>query len=107
MCVCCHGAEDNWNDVLINTFSIISSIVAHFHKELWWFDPAGAMAISSLIMYNWVHVGLEHACKIVGLRYNTRTHIRTHIPLSTEGGRPRTHVILMYYAKRAAQGPHV
>jgi divalent metal cation (Fe/Co/Zn/Cd) transporter len=71
VCVCCHGAEDNWNDVLINTFSIISSIVAHFHKELWWFDPAGAMAISSLIMYNWVHVGLEHACKIVGLRYIT------------------------------------
>lgn len=61
-------AEDNWNDVMINTFSIISSIVAHFHKELWWFDPAGAMAISSPIMYNWVHVGLEHACKIVGLR---------------------------------------
>lgn len=61
-------SEDNWNDVMINTFSIISSIVAHFHKELWWFDPAGAIVISSVIMYNWVHVGLEHATKIVGLR---------------------------------------
>jgi divalent metal cation (Fe/Co/Zn/Cd) transporter len=53
---------------MTNAFSVISSAVAHYHKDLWFVDPIGAIIISSLIFKNWLHMGVEHVAKIVGLR---------------------------------------
>ncbi len=60
-------AEDHKNDIMTNSFSVISSTVAHYFPKAWFVDPVGAILISCLIFYNWLHVGMDHASKIVGL----------------------------------------
>lgn len=60
-------AEDHKNDIMTNSFSVLSSTVAHYFPKAWFVDPIGAIVISCLIFYNWLHVGMDHASKIVGL----------------------------------------
>jgi divalent metal cation (Fe/Co/Zn/Cd) transporter len=60
-------AEDHRNDIMTNSFSVISSTFAHYYPKAWFVDPIGAILISGLIFYNWLHVGMDHASKIVGL----------------------------------------
>lgn len=60
--------EDHRNDVLLNTTSVISSTVAHRFPKAWIVDPMGAIVISIIIFGKWLHMGMEHANKIVGRR---------------------------------------
>lgn len=62
------STEDHRNDIMTNSFSVISSTVAHYYPKAWFVDPIGAIIISCLIFWNWLHVGMDHASKIVGLR---------------------------------------
>lgn len=60
-------AEDHKNDIMTNSFSVLSCTIAHYLPKAWFVDPVGAILISCLIFYNWLHVGMDHASKIVGL----------------------------------------
>lgn len=46
-------AEDHFNDVISNTLAIITAAIA-VHTPLWWFDPAGAIFISVVIILRWI-----------------------------------------------------
>ena len=52
---------------MTNSFSVISSAISHYQPKAWFVDPVGAIIISTLIFYNWFHMGKDHAGKIVGL----------------------------------------
>jgi divalent metal cation (Fe/Co/Zn/Cd) transporter len=47
---------------------VASATVAHYVPTAWFIDPAGAIVISMIIFFKWVHVGMEHANKVVGRR---------------------------------------
>ncbi|EFC44623.1 predicted protein [Naegleria gruberi] len=57
-------AFDHRNDVLSNTFLIISLFVSQW---VWWLDPFGATLLSIYIIYGWVGESMEHVTKLVGL----------------------------------------
>jgi divalent metal cation (Fe/Co/Zn/Cd) transporter len=59
-------AEDHINDVFSNLAAIISVLVAANIPNLWWFDPAGAILISVIIIYRWMWIIWEQVKKIVG-----------------------------------------
>ena len=59
-------AEDHINDVFSNLAAIISVLVAANISSLWWFDPAGAILISLIIIYRWMWIIWEQVKKIVG-----------------------------------------
>ena len=42
-------------------------------------DPIGAILISIVIFVKWMHVGMDHANKIVGRRYGSRSVISRSI----------------------------
>lgn len=60
--------EDHKNDIMTNSFSVFSSTVAHYIPKAWFVDPVGAILISVIIFVKWMHVGMDHANKIVGRR---------------------------------------
>jgi cation diffusion facilitator family transporter len=57
-------ALDHRNDIISNSFSIGSVLIAYYY--LWWFDPAGAICISLYIMLNWAIVGLRQVRILTG-----------------------------------------
>lgn len=59
-------AEDHINDVFSNLAAIITVLVAANISYLWWFDPAGAILISLVIIYRWMGIIWEQVKKIVG-----------------------------------------
>ena len=58
--------EDHLNDVMSNLVAIISIVVASEVPILWWFDPAGAILISVVIIYRWYSVMSDQVKKMVG-----------------------------------------
>lgn len=57
-------AQDHFNDVLSNAAAIVSAAVAS--HGLAWFDPAGAIAISTYIAFSWLQTGTEQIEQLVG-----------------------------------------
>ncbi|KAE9977661.1 hypothetical protein EG328_001876 [Venturia inaequalis] len=49
---------DHRNDIVVNLFGLIMSIVGT--RLVWWLDPFGAICIGLLIMFSWVSTAFEH-----------------------------------------------
>lgn len=61
-------AQDHRNDVFSNSVAVITSLVAHWRRTLWYVDPIGAILISLYIAVSWLATGKEQVEKLVGLR---------------------------------------
>ncbi|RDW85491.1 hypothetical protein BP5796_03816 [Coleophoma crateriformis] len=55
---------DHRNDIVVNIFGLIMSIVGQ--RLVYWVDPAGAICIATLILYSWVSTAFEHVPMLVG-----------------------------------------
>ena len=50
-------AQDHRNDVISNSVTIATALVAFYKPEVWWLDPAGGIAIGVYIMIIWLRTG--------------------------------------------------
>ncbi|RKP09675.1 cation efflux family-domain-containing protein [Thamnocephalis sphaerospora] len=57
-------AQDHRNDLFVNSFGLAMSLLAHHYQ--WWLDPAGAIAVSLIILRSWTHTAYEQIQLIVG-----------------------------------------
>ena len=55
---------DHRNDLVVNTFGLIMSIVGR--EYVWYLDPVGAMCIALLILYSWISTAFENVWLLVG-----------------------------------------
>ena len=73
--------EDHRNDLLINGFGVMTSILGS--KVRWWLDPAGAILLSILVSGLWLHSAYGEFQLLVGVTADTKmqqliTYICTH-----------------------------
>lgn len=55
---------DHRNDIMVNTFGLVMSIVGdHF---AWYIDPIGAICIALLILFSWIANAFEQVWLLVG-----------------------------------------
>ena len=57
---------DHRNDILVNVFGLIMSIVGTKFKKVWFLDPIGAICIACLILFSWASTAFEHMWFLVG-----------------------------------------
>ncbi|KAM0131630.1 hypothetical protein ACHAP3_005405 [Botrytis cinerea] len=57
---------DHRNDIVVNAFGLIMSIVGTKYAKVWFLDPAGAIAIACLILFSWASTAFEHMWLLVG-----------------------------------------
>ncbi|KAF8466936.1 cation efflux family-domain-containing protein [Kalaharituber pfeilii] len=57
-------AIDHRNDIAVNGFGLIMSIVGS--KYIWYLDPTGAILIALLILFSWASTAFEHVFLLVG-----------------------------------------
>ncbi|KAG9231386.1 cation efflux family-domain-containing protein [Amylocarpus encephaloides] len=57
---------DHRNDIAVNLFGLIMSIVGTRYVKVWFLDPTGAIAIACLILYSWASTAFEHMWYLVG-----------------------------------------
>ena len=57
---------DHRNDILVNAFGLIMSIVGTKYKKVWFLDPTGAICIACLILFSWASTAFEHMWYLVG-----------------------------------------
>lgn len=57
---------DHRNDIAVNLFGLIMSIVSTRYENVWFLDPTGAIAIALLILYSWASTAFEHMWYLVG-----------------------------------------
>ncbi|KAM3076285.1 hypothetical protein ACMFMG_006211 [Clarireedia jacksonii] len=57
---------DHRNDIVVNVFGLVMSIVGTKFKKVWFLDPAGAIAIACLILFSWASTAFEHMWLLVG-----------------------------------------
>ncbi|KAG4032009.1 hypothetical protein MFRU_008g03590 [Monilinia fructicola] len=57
---------DHRNDIVVNSFGLIMSIVGTKYEKVWFLDPAGAIAIACLILFSWASTAFEHMWLLVG-----------------------------------------
>lgn len=55
---------DHRNDIVVNIFGLIMSIVGD--RFVWYLDPIGAMLIALLILFSWVSNAFEQVWLLVG-----------------------------------------
>ena len=55
---------DHRNDIVVNIFGLIMSIVGD--RFVWYLDPIGAILIALLILFSWVTNAFEHVWLLVG-----------------------------------------
>ena len=55
---------DHRNDIVVNTFGLIMSIVGT--AVVWWIDPLGAILIGCLILFSWASTAYEQIWLLVG-----------------------------------------
>ena len=41
---------DHWNDIIVNSFGLLMSIIGTKFNNVWFFDPVGAICIALLIL---------------------------------------------------------
>ncbi|TMW60172.1 hypothetical protein Poli38472_000214 [Pythium oligandrum] len=61
-------AQDHRNDVFSNVVAVTTSLLAHWHRDIWYADSIGAIAISVYIAFSWLVTGKEQVERLVGLR---------------------------------------
>ncbi|KIX06735.1 uncharacterized protein Z518_04711 [Rhinocladiella mackenziei CBS 650.93] len=57
---------DHRNDIAVNLFGLIMSIVGSRFEKVWYLDPVGAICIAALILYSWTSTAFEHMWYLVG-----------------------------------------
>ncbi|EPE25328.1 hypothetical protein GLAREA_01240 [Glarea lozoyensis ATCC 20868] len=57
---------DHRNDIAVNLFGLIMSIVGTRFAKVWFLDPTGAICIAVLILYSWSSTAFEHMWYLVG-----------------------------------------
>lgn len=57
---------DHRNDIAVNSFGLVMSIVGTLYSNVWWLDPGGAIAIACLILLSWGSTAFEHMWLLVG-----------------------------------------
>lgn len=57
---------DHRNDIVVNSFGLVMSIVGTNYAKVWFLDPAGAIAIACLILFSWASTAFEHMWLLVG-----------------------------------------
>ena len=62
--------EDHRNDLLINGFGVMTSILGS--KVRWWLDPAGAILLSILVSGLWLHSAYGEFQLLVGVTADTK-----------------------------------
>jgi divalent metal cation (Fe/Co/Zn/Cd) transporter len=55
---------DHRNDIVVNSFGLIMSIVGT--RLVWWLDPLGAILIGLLILCSWAATAFEQVWLLVG-----------------------------------------
>ncbi|RLN92443.1 hypothetical protein BBJ28_00021726, partial [Nothophytophthora sp. Chile5] len=60
--------QDNFNDMISNSFAVAAYIVSAVYSEAWYVDPAGAVLIFLYIMRSWGKMAWEQITQLVGLR---------------------------------------
>ncbi|PBP28985.1 hypothetical protein BUE80_DR000216, partial [Diplocarpon rosae] len=58
--------QDHRNDIVVNIFGLIMSIVGTKFRKVWFLDPAGAICIAILILSSWASTAYEHMWFLVG-----------------------------------------
>ncbi|EEY69672.1 Cation Diffusion Facilitator (CDF) Family [Phytophthora infestans T30-4] len=59
--------QDNFNDMLSNSFAVAAYIVAAVEPKAWYVDPAGAIIIFVYIMVAWGKMAWEQITQLVGV----------------------------------------
>ncbi|KAK2630524.1 hypothetical protein QTJ16_001344 [Diplocarpon rosae] len=59
-------SQDHRNDIVVNIFGLIMSIVGTKFRKVWFLDPAGAICIAILILSSWASTAYEHMWFLVG-----------------------------------------
>ncbi|KAN0104597.1 hypothetical protein V8E51_010342 [Hyaloscypha variabilis] len=57
---------DHRNDIFVNVFGLIMSIIGTKFKKVWFLDPIGAFCIACLILFSWASTAFEHMWFLVG-----------------------------------------
>jgi divalent metal cation (Fe/Co/Zn/Cd) transporter len=57
---------DHRNDIVVNAFGLVMSIVGTRFKKVWFLDPTGAICIALLILFSWSSTAFEHMWYLVG-----------------------------------------
>ncbi|KIW40768.1 uncharacterized protein PV06_07942 [Exophiala oligosperma] len=63
--------EDHRNDLFINGFGVLTSVGGS--KLRWWLDPAGAIVLSALISFLWLHTASSEFQLLIGITADTET----------------------------------
>lgn len=64
--VCAIFMLDHRNDIIVNSFGLLCSIVATKFDVVWFLDSVGAISIALLILTSWVSTAFEHMWLLVG-----------------------------------------
>jgi divalent metal cation (Fe/Co/Zn/Cd) transporter len=73
--------EDHRNDLIINGFGLITSLLGSFVR--WWIDPMGAILLSALIIFLWMRTAVSEFKLLIGVSAETETlQLITYICLS-------------------------
>ncbi|RLN59660.1 hypothetical protein BBJ29_004009 [Phytophthora kernoviae] len=59
--------QDNFNDMISNSFAVTAYIVSSVEPEAWYVDPAGAILIFLYIMVAWGKMAWEQVTQLVGV----------------------------------------
>jgi divalent metal cation (Fe/Co/Zn/Cd) transporter len=57
---------DHRNDIVVNSFGLIMSIIGTKFNSVWFLDPTGAICIACLILFSWASTAFEHMWLLVG-----------------------------------------
>ncbi|KAH8784831.1 cation efflux family-domain-containing protein [Hyaloscypha sp. PMI_1271] len=57
---------DHRNDIFVNIFGLVMSIIGTKFKKVWFLDPIGAICIACLILFSWASTAFEHMWFLVG-----------------------------------------
>ncbi|PMD47491.1 hypothetical protein L207DRAFT_628126 [Hyaloscypha variabilis F] len=57
---------DHRNDIFVNAFGLIMSIIGTKFKKVWFLDPIGAFCIACIILFSWASTAFEHMWFLVG-----------------------------------------
>lgn len=58
-------AQDAMTDIIFNSVSLVMPVVGHV-TGIWWFDPAGALALSIYVVVSWSATAFEHLDNLTG-----------------------------------------
>jgi divalent metal cation (Fe/Co/Zn/Cd) transporter len=61
--------EDHRNDLIINGFGLLTSILGSFVR--WWIDPMGAVLLSTLIIFLWMRTAVSEFKLLIGVSAET------------------------------------